>query len=218
LTLALSQLDPLFVGGTRFCYQDPEHPDRCIKVLRPDRTGEARKARATNWKRVLPPSAFDDQVKELRAYREILARRDPAIWRHVPEFFGTVDTDQGVGIVTRLFRNADGSWPRNLEQQLPEGIDPALKAGIDEFTGFLLDRALVTRDLLPHNLIAVRHEDGSYQVLVVDGIGNADFIPLATWSRFFGRLKVGRKIRKFERRARMLLPLGQQSEFSLCSS
>ena len=76
----------------------------------------------------------------------------------------------------------------------------------------------MTRDLLPHNLIAVRETDSQYRVLIVDGIGNADFIPLATWSRFFGRLKVGRKIKKLEGRARMLLPFEQQSEFSLCSS
>jgi hypothetical protein len=164
--LKLKGSEPLFVGGTRYCFIHPDHADRCVKVLRPDRTGAARKARLRNWKRFLPASSFDDQLKEIKAYRVLQRRNDPELWQHVPEYFGTADTDMGLGIVTRLFRNADGS----------------------------------------------------YRVLVVDGIGNSEWIPVSTWSRFFARRKIARKIAKFRYRTRILLPPQQAVEDPTCNS
>ncbi|MEQ8517186.1 MAG: YrbL family protein, partial [Chromatocurvus sp.] len=131
----LSNSEPLFVGGTRRVFQHPDHADRCIKVLRQDRTGAARRAHRRGWKRLLPASAFDDQLKEIRAYNALIAASpDPApVWQHVPEYFGTVATDCGTGIVTRRYRNSVGSWPRNLEQCLPRGLTPAMDQGLQVF-------------------------------------------------------------------------------------
>lgn len=218
--LILGDSEPLFVGGTRLVFQHPEFRDRCIKVLRPDRTGAERRARKSGWKRLLPASAFDDQLKEIRAYRELMARApDPTpIWRHVPEYHGTVETERGVGIVTQLYRNADDSWPRNLEQCLPRGMTPALAAGLRAFASGIEQHGVLTRDLLPHNMIAVEQIGGGVQVLVVDGIGNADFIPLARYSQRAARAKVRRKLKRLEQRVRMLLPLQDQEGLELCSS
>lgn len=215
--LALQGSEPLFVGGTRFCFIHPQHPDRCVKVLRPDRTGEARKAVIKNWKRVLPPRFFDDQLKEIKAYKELQRQNNPEVWRYVPEYFGTVDTDMGIGIVTRLFRNDDGSWPQNLEQQLPQGLDAALEQGIEHFVQGVANEHIVTRDLLPHNIIAVKRGEG-YQILIVDGIGNSELIPISTWSRFFSGQKIARKIKKFRYRVSILLPKGQRKGVYACSS
>jgi hypothetical protein len=111
----------------------------------------------------------------------------------------------GVGIVTQLMRNADGSWPKNLEQLLVNGMEPVLEAGIEDFLAAVGDLRILSRDLLPHNIIAVKEEHG-YRVMLVDGIGNAELIPLSTWSRFFARRKTQRKIRRFRQRCALLLP------------
>lgn len=218
--IELGHEEPLFLGGTRRVYQHPEHRDRCIKVLRHDRTGSARKARKRGWKSLLPASSFDDQRKELQAYQTLVrsSRNLPAVWQLVPEYFGTVATDQGPGIVTRLYRNADGSWPENLEQRLPRGLDAALARALSAFAQGLEQQCVLTRDLLPHNMIVVRCDSGEQQILVVDGIGNADFIPLANYSRWAARAKVRRKLRRLEVRVKMLLPLRDQDGVDLCSS
>lgn len=217
--MLLKDDEPLFVGGTRRVFQHPEFADRCIKVLRSDRTGAARRAKKRGWKQLLPASAFDDQLKEIRAYEQLLASTlDPApVWQHVPEYFGTAMTDCGIGIVTRLYRNYDGSWPRNLEQCLPRGLTPALSAALGTFAIVMERHRVLTRDLLPHNMIAVEHACDSVQVLVVDGIGSADFIPIAACSQRAARAKVRRKLQRLEDRIRMLLPLGDQEKIQLCS-
>jgi len=215
--LTLCEQQPLFVGGTRYVYQHPEHTERCIKVLRPERTGAARRARKRGWKRLLPASAFDDQLKEIRAYDALLARGNAQQWQYVPEYFGTVHTDAGLGIVTRLLRNADGSWPLNLERLLPRGMDEHLQAALQVFAEGVLQQRILTRDLLPHNMIAVYGHERQPRIVVVDGIGNADFIPLANYSDRAARAKVRRKLRRLQERVRLLLPVRQQETLELCN-
>lgn len=203
--LKLKNSRPLFVGGTRYVFQHPEHANRCVKVLRPDRTGAARKVLRKDFKRHLPARFLDDQLKEIKAYRELLTRASETLWRYVPRYHGTEETDMGIGIVTQLMRNADGSWPKNLEQMLTNGTDSALEAGIDEFVEAVGNLRILSRDLLPHNIIAVK-ENSAYRVMLVDGIGNAELIPLSTWSGFFARRKTQRKIRRFRQRCALLIP------------
>lgn len=206
--LKLKHTRPLFVGGTRYCFQHPTHASRCVKVLRPDRTGEARKLLRNDFKKYLPARFLDDQRKEIKAYRELLSRASETLWRHVPRYHGTEETDMGVGIVTQLMRDIDGKPPKNLQQLLPRGLSPELAAGIQEFTVAVSELRILSRDLLPHNIIAVRESDERYRVMLVDGIGNAELLPVSTHFALFARRKTARKIARFKQRCDLLLPEG----------
>ena len=203
--LRLANETPFAIGGTRRCYVHPRDEKLCVKVLRPDRTAAARLASATGWRRLKGARGFDDQRKELKAYRQLL-RRGGCDWRHVPRCHGAVDTDQGVGVVTDLVRNHDGALPRNLEQLLPDGLTAPLAAAIDEFKAWLRRDLFLSRDLLPHNIIGVALAAERYRLMIVDGIGNSELLPLSNWLKPCARLKVERKIRKFDARVRILLP------------
>ena len=203
--LRLGHIEPFAIGGTRRCYVHPDDETRCVKVLRPDRTASARRAVATGWRRFKRLRSFDDQRKEDAAYRH-LERRGQLDWTHVPRFYGTVDTDFGLGIVTALYRDWNGGFPRNLEELLPAGMTDALEDAIGEFKVWLRRELFLTRDLLPHNIIAVRDSPERYRLVIVDGIGNSEFVPLSHWFRCCARAKIERKIRKFDHRTRILLP------------
>ncbi|MYA16198.1 MAG: hypothetical protein F4089_15105 [Gammaproteobacteria bacterium] len=203
--LNLHAIEPFAIGGTRRCYVHPGDPTRCVKVLRPDRTPSARRAVVTGWRRFKRLQNFDDQRKETEAYRH-LKRSGQLDYTHVPRFYGTVETDQGVGIVTALFRDFDGGFPKNLEELLPGGMTVTLENAIDEFKQWLRRERFLTRDLLPHNIIAVADSPERYRLVIVDGIGNSEFIPLSHWFKFCARAKIERKLSKFDYRVRILLP------------
>ncbi|MEE4279559.1 MAG: YrbL family protein [Halieaceae bacterium] len=203
--LRLRHTRPIFVGGTRYCFQHPQHHGRCVKVLRPDRTGAARKVLRRDFKRYLPARFLDDQLKEIKAYKALAPVASEAVWRHVPRYFGIEETDMGVGVVTELLRNEDGSWPRNLEQMLPEGMNRELEAGIREFEDAVQRLRILSRNLLPHNIIAVREAD-AYRVMLVDGIGNSELVPLSSHIGFFADRKTARKVRRFRASCARLLP------------
>lgn len=203
--LRLAHIEPFAIGGTRRCYVHPDDETLCVKVLRGDRTPSARRAVATGWRQLKRLGSFDDQRKELKAYRH-LTRRGQLDWSHVPRFYGTVETDRGLGIVTALLRDWDGGYPKNLEELLPGGMNDVLDAAIAEFKDWLRRNLFLTRDLLPHNIIAVADGPERYRLVIVDGIGNSEFVPLSHWFKVCARLKIERKIRKFDYRTRILLP------------
>ena len=198
--LTLGHNTPFAVGGTRLCFVHPDDSSKCVKVLRPDRTPQARRKSTKGVKKLRPVKHWDDQQKELTAYRHLLKRDTQALWQHIPEFFGRVETDLGLGIVTKIFRNFDGKFPRNLEQEIPHWVDTSLEAGIADFKRWLRRELVVTRDLLPHNIIVVRDSAEHCRLVIVDGLGNSEWIPVSTWFRSFARRKIERKITKFEQR------------------
>ena len=200
----LGQLTPFAVGGTRLCFVHPDDSNRCIKVLRADRTPHTRRQLTKGIKKLRSSKHWDDQRKELTAYRQLMARNTHGLWQHIPEFFGSVETDLGLGIVTRIFRNFDGKFPKNLEEEVPYGIDDCLKKGIVDFKTWLRQELVVTRDLLPHNIIVVRDSLQDCRLVIVDGLGNSEWIPVSTWFRSFARRKVERKISKFNHRVERL--------------
>ncbi|MCY4142321.1 MAG: YrbL family protein [Gammaproteobacteria bacterium] len=212
----LIQLDgkePFAIGGTRRCYLHPSDQSRCIKVLREDRTPEKRRQVATGLKKLRSVRHWDDQDKEISAYRDLMKRHGSELWRHVPQFFGVVETDMGVGIVTQVFRNFDSTLPLNLDQQVPHGIDYPLKEAIGAFKSWLRKELVLTRDLLPHNIIAVREDINRCRLVIVDGLGNSEWIPISSWSKAIARRKIERKIAKFEGRIHLLT-----SEVDACGS
>ena len=201
----LRTLKPFAIGGTRRCYIHPNDPDLCVKVLREDRTPEVRKSQTQGFKQHLPLRNFDDQWKEQCAYEALMRKASQVTWKHVPEYFGTVDTDMGLGIVTRVFRNHDGSYPLTLEHLVPKGITDSLERALQEFKAWLRKELFLSRHLLPHNIIVVETEPLAYTLVIVDGIGNSEMIPISSWFDFFAKRKIERKIRYLDFRIGELL-------------
>ena len=209
--LKLAEREPFAIGGTRRCYVHPRDEQLCVKVLRADRTAAMRLRAARGWRKLKGERGFDDQRKELKAYRA-LERQGMNDWTHVPRCFGTVETDMGVGIVTALHRDWRGGFPPNLEQLLPDaGLSPPLAAAINEFKVWLRRERFLSRDLLPHNIIAVAVAAERFRLVIVDGIGNSELVPFSSWFDACARRKVERKIGKFDERVRILLPEGRDA-------
>ena len=51
-----------------------------------------------------------------------------------------------------------------------------------------------------HNVVARRTGDGAVRLVVIDGLGNADLLPLSRWSRRLARRKSARKAARLRKR------------------
>ena len=204
--IRLAGREPFAVGGNRYCFEHPEDARRCVKVLRPGCGAAEKRERAPVWKRLRPESAFDENLREWRAYRRIRRDIGDEAWRHLPRCHGLVGTDigGGVGIVTDLVRNADGTISGSLKIRLrAAGNDPHFRLAVERFSRFLRDTGLPTRDLLLHNLVAreeTRSGNGPFSIIMVDGFGVSDGLPTAFGWRRFPRHRIERKLRKFDGR------------------
>ena len=144
--------------------------------------------------------------------QEIIAHNQPAVqkliakgleqllWAHLPRFYGTVQTSFGQANDSELIRCADGNVAPTLETLIQsQGLTPELNHAIEEFVVWLKQTKILTRNLLPHNLV-VSDRSGRPQLFLIDGLG-APTIPQALasvpgWSSHY----IERKIARFQKR------------------
>lgn len=167
-------------GLHRECYVHPQNHRLCIKVV-----------------------VFGDgkEVQREQSYYRFLQKRGIA-WNMLPRFHGEVVTNLGPGAVFDLIRDDDSRVSRTLEQHLQftslsELNQQGLQASLQNLKDYLAAYNIMTMTIKPKN-IAYRQRDNQHNVCVlIDNIGNSDFIPISSYSRYFGYKKIARKWTRF---------------------
>jgi len=100
--------------------------------------------------------------------------------------------------------DADGSVSRTLHYYLvspeAEGCNAAEMAeSLIELKQYLLEHAIMVRELKPENMVFRRMGGGGCSFVLVDGVGNNQFLPVASYVKRLGRRVILRKWATFER-------------------
>ncbi|MCK9275151.1 MAG: YrbL family protein [Syntrophales bacterium] len=53
-------------------------------------------------------------------------------------------------------------------------------------------------DIDPGNLVCKKNRFGISRLIILDNIGNMDFIPICTYSGYFAEIEISRNWRRFE--------------------
>jgi hypothetical protein len=202
LSLRLSGAQPFAIGGRRVLYVHPDDPGRCVKVLLPERLPERLRRKARGLRRLHRSAYYDENLQDLRTYRQLLARHGGTLHAHLPEVFGPVDTDIGPGLEVRLIRDADGRIALSGKgYTIAHGLSRALLDAIDTLEDFLRSHRIRFRDPFPHNLGVRQAEDGSLALFVVDGLARRTWLPTTLRPGVDARIRrqVARLRRGFER-------------------
>ena len=161
-------------GRNRKCYQHPENRNWCIKVLHDD-------------------SPLKTQQRETRYFKQL--ERRGVSWEMVVPLLAEVKTNLGDGVVFELLRDVDGNISRTLDYYIRQDI-PTLNEWIitevEHLKQYLLDENIVFRDLNPLNILVQENQKDSRRLMVVDGIGHNDYIPLCDFNKAYGRNKIKR--------------------------
>jgi hypothetical protein len=193
--IPLRDAKPFGVGGRRLCYVHPGDPGKCIKVLRQD---EKRTVRITSKKR-LPftryfQREYDNNAHEKQTLDRLARRIGTEISRHLPRSYGYVDTDMGRGLVLDLVRDHDGGISRSLRELISIGYElEQFRPAFDELREFFLRHTVLTRAVLDHNIAAQLRSDGTWRLVMIDGLGDPAWLPLAQWVRPLGQAKIRRR-------------------------
>lgn len=180
-TVSPSPQDFVAEGTDRKCFRHPLNPDRCIKILHPERRS------GRFW-------------REVRYFARL--RQRAVDFRHLTAFHGLLDTSLGKAAVFDLVLDDDGRVSRSLAQYLALN-DSAFNAWaateIESLKQSLFDQWIVFHDLNPTNILVKRLGFDEFRLVVIDGIGHNHFIPLAAYSRAYARSKI---VRVWNRRYR----------------
>ena len=182
--LSLAELEPFARGGWRHCYVHPDDPNLCIKV----------------------PAAADErchaaQRMDIEDYAWVKKQGRVQLFERIPRIEAVIETDRGLGIVMRLFRDADGSISRPLSSLIGErGLTRFLPV-IDDWKRWVRQQRLLTGDTGPHNLLALHLGSDEWKLVIVEGWMNRRHRWLAALHPVFLDFLIDRELRKFDRRA-----------------
>ncbi len=202
-------------GGNRLCFIDPRDRDRCIKVLRPDRLPALKRAEKGFPKNLKPLDRFDDNVQEFRVYERIRRAIGPRAHDFIPRLHGWVQTNFGEGLCSDLIRDADGRISITLKQYLwLHGMDEAIEQVLTAFSTGWAGSGMPSRNLLLHNMVVQTGAEGPARILVIDGLGWPDLLPLAYYWPALARRKASRKTRALRSSIESFLPKrGDRSDY-----
>ncbi len=185
----LSGSEPFAKGGYRHCYVHPDNTDLCIKVV----------ARPHDCR------CHDQQRQEIADLVWLRKRRSDAFSNRIPAFEGLVDTDFGVGIVTRLCRDSDGRISRDLAEIIRErSLSPPLIRAVDDLEHWLRQHRLLIGDAGPKNVVAVRSDGDDWTLVIIEGWRHRRWHWLARLHPLFADWLIRRQMRKFRRRATII--------------
>lgn len=165
-------------GSERSCYRHPCDTQLCIKVI-------------SNYSN----RTFSRIARELKYLKKY--KRNPNKLEAIPDFHQTIDTDLGRGYCFSLIMDLDGAISTRLSDHVKEhGADDLIYRKIIELYHAFLKSGAVVSDLHPGNLLLQRHSEEDFDLIMIDGFGNSDFIKICDYSAYFQKKKL---IRKFQR-------------------
>jgi hypothetical protein len=207
MTLLLSTLRPFAQGGHRLCFVHPNDGHRCIKVRRPDFTLADLRRKKGFPKNLLALRHFDDNREEHDVLNALARQLGDSAFEHVSRCYGFEQTDLGPGLVLELVRDADGEISQTLKAHLWfEGYTPDCKAAVTRFCARWSEQQIPSRDLLLHNILVQKGDDGQIsRLVVIDGLGSPNIIPFHRLPRRLRQAKVERKITNLQTRIEQTL-------------
>lgn len=169
--------EDLFIGsgGHQATYIHPLDATKCIKIPHMKDDGDVR--------------------KEMRYRRMCAAKLEKS--KLVTEFFGTVETNLGLGYVFERVLDYDGKTSRDMKTFLPktrpdtETLQRIWTILLNFKSDFLHENiAIVDTDI--ENFMVQETAPGAYRVRIVDNIGTPVLIPLVYWFEFAAAWKAKR--------------------------
>lgn len=169
--------EELFIGsgGHQATYIHPIDKTKCIKI---------------------PHSQDDGDVRKEMRYRKICAAKLEKS-RLITEFFGTVETNLGLGYVYERVLDYNGKTSLDMKKFLPktkpdtQTLHQIWTILLNFKSDFLHENiAIVDTDI--ENFMVQEHAPGTYRVRIVDNIGTPVLIPLVYYFEFAAAWKAKR--------------------------
>lgn len=181
-------------GTERTCYQNPEDPTRCVKIIRKSR--------------------FKQTLREISYFRYLKNKGIP--FDHLPRFYSKIAGEGFIGIEQELIRDTAvsgepaGTFTPHTHLQTvssptirtwlskprsPQQIQSFWTA-LDELKSYLL-RYNVLALGIDYNNVVVQNTDRGIRMVLIDGVYDTEWIPVSKYFRFFGKRKIMRRWKRF---------------------
>jgi len=171
--MKITDKDYIGQGRQKVVYRHPENSDLCIKFAKLDK------------KRSL--GAFKREIWYICKHQ---ANID-----FINHYRGRLETNLGTGYLFDLIINEDSSISKPLDAY-DRKLD-GLESKVARIYETLLQEKAPVSEFESCNVLVKEMLNGDYELILIDGLGNSDFIKICDYSRYFLKLKLNRKFSEF---------------------
>lgn len=163
-------------GKFRKVYIHPDDPNLCVKLGKP----------------LLHKRALKRELYYLKRHQDSLSFITP--------LRGTVDSNLGLGYIFDLVRNYDGSISDTLENEVATLDSSVLSEKLHEMYQELLLKRAAVGDFHARNILIRWVSKTNYELWIIDGFGNSDYLKFCDYSKYLLNKKLVRKFNKLCKR------------------
>lgn len=174
-------------GAEKKCYLNRNDPSRCLKLSKIGKSV---------------------QIRREIDYLYLLKKKNLSL-SFVPKFYEGFRTSMYIGCEQECFlskeRGGICEFVISLSDYIEKGygeIDQ-IKELLNSLKKEMLDNNVICCDLHGGNVLVVKKEQEPLKLVVIDGFGAPEFIPICKYIKWFGRIKIERQWKKFEKRIKM---------------
>jgi hypothetical protein len=172
----------------RFVFIHPDDSSKCIKVV--NFNHKRRRDQIFGLPNIFRRSVkyTNDNVKDIYGYSYLL-NKSVDIWKHIPRYYGTIDTDIGTGQVYEFIKNA-----YNINDFVDKyGWTKELEVGLSVFCGVALKYNIPIRDPHPGNFLVYKNTKGELVVVAIE-FGVKLVFPIMQKIEYFNRKLTQRRL------------------------
>ena len=196
----LKNATPVASGNNREVFLHPDDPGLLIKTMKQESIDKHSGTDAPWTKKLF--RRYKHHITFLRECQEhIVSRLDlgkPPYYLH--SIVGFVDTDRGLGLVTRAVLDRTGNHAKNLQYLLKNGLfDDEARAAFDRFKADFIESRVIVTDMGMRNLLYAYNEVLGPHFVIIDGYGEKNLIPFNSLSPWCNRRSKKKRFARLER-------------------
>lgn len=163
-------------GSHRACYRHPDIDKLCIKVSH--------------------EGSLQEQDHELAYYKRLNNRNIQ--WDLLTRYHGMVKTNIGAGYVFDLVTDSNNQPSKTLEYYLNQPNIELLAGPLLKLRDYLIQNLVITKEIKARNIACINNNGVIESCVLVDDIGNTEFIPFSDYFNLSAKRKINRKWHRFE--------------------
>ena len=179
--LILKEEDFVAKGNERACYLHPEDKNKAVKVTLENSIRKKNK-----------------QTKMEIDYYEQLLKRPKMSWKHLPQYYGEVQTNKGKGFIIELIRDYDGEVSKSFAHYLKQDGMQKYQKELEAYREYFLEYLVIFNyGMMPKNILLRKNSESDFELVLIDGLGDVSHFTLLNTISYFAQKRINRRWDKF---------------------
>jgi len=178
--MVLSEENFIGKGSERACYLHPEDNTKAVKCSYEQNAGRSKQT-------TIGVSTY-----------EMLLKKKHIDWKHLPEYFGTVQTNKGEAFIVEIVRDFDGEISKSFEYYINKYGVECYSEELNTYKEYFLKYSIIFNyGMMPKNILLRKNSETDFELVLIDGLGDVSHFTIINKIKYFASRRINRRWTKF---------------------